>query len=63
MAGSTNQANLFTKEDNDVRHFETLRDQVVTSQEEFANASTLTDTLNKNNIQLSIQILIPYGVC
>ena len=27
MAGATNPADLFTKEDNDVKHFETLRDQ------------------------------------
>ena len=47
MAGSTNPANLFTKGDNDVKDFETLRDQMVTSQEEFAQSSTSTDTLNK----------------
>ena len=51
MAGSTNPADLFTKEDNNVRHFETSRDQMVTSWEEFANSSTSTDTLNKNDIQ------------
>ena len=50
MAGSTNPADIFTKEDNDVKHFETLRDQMVTSREEFAQSSTSTKTLN-NNIQ------------
>ena len=50
MAGSTNPADIFTKEDNDVKHFETLRDQMVSSQEEFAQSSTSTKTLN-NNIQ------------
>ena len=50
MAGSTNPADIFTKEDNDVKHFETLRDQMVRSREEFAQFSTSTKTLN-NNIQ------------
>ena len=50
MTGSINPANLFTKEDNDVKHFETLRDQMVMSREEFAHSSPSTDTLNKNNI-------------
>ena len=39
MAGATNPADLFTKEDNDVKHFETLRDQMVTSREEFGTPS------------------------
>ena len=51
MAGATNPANLFTKEDNDVKHFETLRDQMVTSREAFVNPSPSTDIMNKNNIQ------------
>ena len=50
MAGSTNPADIFTKEDNDVKHFETLQDQMVASWEEFAQSSILTHTLN-NNIQ------------
>ena len=50
MAGSTNPADIFTKEDNDVKHFETVQDQMVTYQEEFAQSSTSTKTLN-NNIQ------------
>ena len=49
MAGATNPANLFTKEDNDVKHFETLRDQMVTSLEAFANSSTSTETSNEIN--------------
>ena len=47
IAGSINPANLFTKKDNDIKHFETLRDQMVKSREEFAQSSTSTDTLNK----------------
>ena len=31
MVGATNPANLFTKEDNDGKHFETLRDRMVIS--------------------------------
>ena len=46
MTGTTNPANLFTKEDNDVKHFETLQDQMVTSQKEFGTPSPS----NKNNI-------------
>ena len=47
MAGSTNPADLFTKEDNDVKHFERLPDQMVTSEEEFG----IPSQSNKNNIQ------------
>ena len=44
MAGATNPPDLFTKEDNDVKHFETLQDQMVTSRDGFANSSLSTDT-------------------
>ena len=49
ITGETNLADLFTKEDNNVKHFETLRDQMVTSQEEFACSSTSTETSNEIN--------------
>ena len=49
MAGATNPDYLFTKEDNDVKHCKTLRDQMVTSWEAFANSSTSTETSNEIN--------------
>ena len=51
MAGATNPANLFTKEDNDIKHYETLRDNMVTSREAFAtpiNDLTATTTNDSN---------------
>ena len=35
MPGSSNPVNLFTREDNDVQHFESLRDQIVMACESF----------------------------
>ena len=56
MAGATNRACLFTKEDNDIQHYETSRDNIVTSPEAFAssesppitNNSTVIPTINSN---------------
>ena len=50
MVGATNPANLFTKEDNNVKYFEILQDQMVISRETFAAPSPSIDTL-KNNVQ------------
>ena len=57
MAGATNPADLFNKEDNDVKHFETLRDQMVTSQEAFATPSSSTQTSNIQTIDSNPDIL------
>ena len=35
MPGSSNPGDLFTKEDNNVQHYELLRDQMVMPQESF----------------------------
>ena len=39
MLGKTNHADLFPKEDNNVQHFELLRDQMVMPQEAFSKLS------------------------
>ena len=57
MAGATNPADLFTKEDNDVKHFETLRDQMVTSREAFATPSSTIQTNKIQTIDLNPDIL------
>ena len=62
MAGATNPAYLFTKEDNDVKHFKTLQDQMVISREAFAIPSTSSNVLHKNNIQtIDTNPDIPWG--
>ena len=38
MPGATDPADLFTKEDNDVQHFHSLRDLMVKSREEFSQS-------------------------
>jgi hypothetical protein len=43
MAGKTNPADIFTKEDNDVAHYCGLRDLMVVSREQFWNPDSLTD--------------------
>jgi len=43
MAGKTNSADIFTKEDNDVAHYCSLRDLMVVSREQFWNPDSLTD--------------------
>ena len=59
MAGATNAADLFTKEDNNIKHYETLRDNMVTSQVAstllslttatcFASPTTTTINLNSD---------------
>ena len=44
MAGKTNPADIFTKEDNDVAHYCGLRDLMVVSREKFWNPDSLTDS-------------------
>ena len=43
MAGKTNPADIFTKEDNDVSHYCGLRDLMVVSREKFWNPDSLTE--------------------
>ena len=43
MAGKTNLANIFTKEDNDVAHYCSLQDIMVVLREQFWNPKFLTD--------------------
>ena len=43
LVGATNPADLYTKENNDGKHFKTLRDQIVTSWEAFATLSPSFD--------------------
>ena len=43
MAGKTNPADIFTKEDNDVAHYCGLRDLMVVSREQFWKPDSLTD--------------------
>ena len=50
MVGSTNPADLFTKEDDGVKHFKTLRDQMVISWEASAALLPSINTL-KSNVQ------------
>ena len=57
IAGATNSADLFTKEDNDVKRFETLRDQMVTLREAFATPSSTIQTNNIQNIDSNPDIL------
>ena len=44
MAGATSLADLFTKEDNDIKYYETLRDNMVTSCEAFATPQPTNDS-------------------
>ena len=43
MAGKTNPADIFTKEDNDVAHYCSLRDLMVVSRDQFWNPDSITD--------------------
>ena len=38
MPGATNPSDIFTKEDNDIQHFESLRDIMVKSREAFSHS-------------------------
>ena len=55
MAGAMNSADLFTKEDNDVKHYETLQDQMVMPQEPFALSPS---SIKNKNIVLTTTIKI-----
>ena len=51
VIGATNPANLFTKEENDDKHYKILQDQMVTSREAFATPLSSSNILNKANVQ------------
>ena len=58
IPGSTNPSDLFTKEDNDIKHYCTLRDHMVMPREQFG----ISFTTSKSNLENHPRGVLKYGL-